>query len=131
MGGEIIVEFQRLFPQKVDSLIICASTPTAETEIGYSNRLKLAESIEKKGMFEYTKKHVHKYINTNETIVDSEAYKHLFGMMTGTRIKGAVASHRGRAERRINCDYLKKINIPTLVIAGGKIISLIQMMLKK
>ena len=31
MGGQIIVEFQRLFPARVKSLIICASTPKAET----------------------------------------------------------------------------------------------------
>lgn len=41
-------------------------------------------------------------------------------MMTATQKEGAVASHKGRAERRNNFDYLKHIKIPTLVIAGEK-----------
>ena len=39
-------------------------------------------------------------------------------MMVNTKKEGAVASHRGRAERRNNYPYLAKIIIPTLVIAG-------------
>ena len=39
-------------------------------------------------------------------------------MMAETKVEGAIAAHRGRAERRDNFQYLKKIKIPTLVIAG-------------
>lgn len=118
MGGQIIVEFQRLFPSRVKSLIICASTPTAETEESYRNRLELAASITKTGMYEYTQNDIHKYINLEEVGVDSDVYQHLFKMMTETKKEGAVASHKGRAERRNNFDYLKNINVPSLVIAG-------------
>lgn len=118
MGGQIIVEFQRLFPQKVRSLIICASLPNAETPESYSDRLELAHSINKMGMLEYTKKDIHKYLNTSIIEKNSEVYQHLFKMMTETSVEGAVASHRGRAERRGNTNHLKNINIPTLVIAG-------------
>jgi len=120
MGGQIIVEFQRLFPSRVSSLIICASTPNSETEESYRNRLSLAETIDKIGMEEYTKNDIHKYINLNEVEIDSDVYNHLFKMMTETKKEGAVASHRGRAERRNNFGYLNQIKIPTLVIAGEK-----------
>ncbi|HFA49728.1 MAG TPA: alpha/beta hydrolase [Bacteroidetes bacterium] len=120
MGGQIIVEFQRLFPHRVRSLIICASTPNAETKESYAKRLALAGSILEKGMLEYTKEDIHKYINLEEAGGNSEVYRHLFKMMAETETKGAVASHRGRAERRNNFEYLKKIKIPTLVIAGEK-----------
>ena len=120
MGGQIIVEFQRLFPARVESLIICASTPNSETEESYANRLKLAESIRQIGMLEYTKNDIHKYINLDEVEQNSEVYQHLFKMMTETRREGAIASHKGRAERRNNFNYLKNIEIPTLVIAAEK-----------
>lgn len=120
MGGQIIVEFQRSFPARVQSLIICASTPYSESEEGYKNRLKLADTINQIGMLEYTKKDIHKYINLEETSTDTEVYQHLFNMMTTTPKEGAVASHKGRAERRNNFNYLKNIKIPTLVIAGEK-----------
>jgi len=112
--------FKRLFPARAASLIICASTPNSETEKSYENRLKLAESIGEIGMFEYTKNDIYKYINLDEVKQGSEVYQHLFKMMTETRVEGAVASHRGRAERRNNFNYLKHIKIPTLVIAGEK-----------
>ncbi|MFK7936399.1 MAG: alpha/beta fold hydrolase, partial [Saprospiraceae bacterium] len=120
MGGQIIVEFQRLFPQRVKSLVIAASTPTAETSESYTNRLKIAANIEQIGMLEYTKNDIHKYINLDQISKVSATYQHLFTMMSNTKVQGAVASHRGRAERRDNFAYLKQIEIPTLVIAAEK-----------
>ncbi len=120
MGGQIIVEFHRLFPARVNSMIICASLPNAESETSYRNRLELAELIENIGMLEYTKNDIQKYINLEKIDTDSAVYKHLFKMMTSTTKEGAVASHKGRAERRDNFRHLKNITIPTLVIAGEK-----------
>jgi len=120
MGGQIIVEFQRLFPARVNSLIICASLPNAETAESYKNRLNLVASMNKIGMLEYTKKDIHKYINLDEIKTNSEVYHHLFKMMTETKKEGAIASHKGRAERRNNFGHLKSIDLPTLVIAGEK-----------
>ena len=120
MGGQIIVEFHRLFPARVQSLIICASTPTAETIDSYNSRLQLAESILQTGMEEYSRNDIHKYMNLDEVGKDAETYKHLYEMMSSTTVEGAVASHRGRAERRNNFEHLKYIQVPTLVIAGEK-----------
>ncbi len=118
MGGQIIVEFQRLFPHRVKSLVLCASLPNGETEESYTNRLMLADEIETIGMLQYTKNDIHKYINLNELKEDAEPYQHLFKMMSETSAKGAVASHKGRAERRDNTKYAQTIAVPTLLIAG-------------
>jgi len=120
MGGQIIVEFQRLFPARVKSLIICASIPNSETSESHQNRLLLAETINKIGMTEYTENHIHKYINLDLIEIGSPVYSHLFQMMSETKKEGAVASHKGRAERRDNSNYLNEIKIPTLIIAGEK-----------
>lgn len=120
MGGQIIVEFSRLFPEKTNSLVICASTPNSETETSYGKRLMLANEISKIGMVNHTEQTIHKYINTEINGPESEVYRHLFDMMSTTPTQGAVASHRGRAERRDNTDYLEKIDKPTLVVAAGK-----------
>ncbi|MEJ2614524.1 MAG: alpha/beta hydrolase [Ignavibacteriaceae bacterium] len=61
MGGQIIVEFTRLFPDRVISLVICDSTPTGETKPSYYKRLDLAERIQSIGMQQYTEKDIHKY----------------------------------------------------------------------
>ena len=120
MGGQIVVEFQRLFPARCESLIICASTPKAESTDSYNNRLRLAHEIAEIGMEEYTRNDIHKYINLEINNEDSVIYQHLFQMMSSTPDQGAIASHRGRAERRDNFNCLKNINIPALVIAGAK-----------
>ena len=118
MGGQIIVEFCRLFPSRVQSLIICASTPNAETAESYQKRLMLANEINQIGMIEHTKNDIHKYLNMNNISTNSPIYQHLFQMMSETSKEGAIASHRGRAERRDNFKYLKYIKVPSLIIAG-------------
>lgn len=120
MGGQIIVELQRLFPQKVKSLILCASLPNAESLESRKSRLQLADNIKTIGMLEYTRNDIHKYINLIESTKESEAYKHLFKMMSETKVEGAVASHKGRAERRDNSEYVKHIKVPVLVVAGER-----------
>lgn len=120
MGGQIIVEFQRLFPARVKSLVICASTPNAETPETYRNRLALADAILEAGMTKYTEQDIHKYIHLEAVGIGSQVYEHLFQMMSQTPKEGAAASHRGRAERRNNFPYLAQIKVPTLVIAGEK-----------
>ncbi len=118
MGGQIIIEFLRLFPKKVNSLIICASSPVAENDQSYKHRLKLAESINKIGMKEYSNEEIHKYLHPSTIDTKNEVYNHLLTMMQNTSVEGAVASHRGRAERRNNFPYLREIKVPSLVIAG-------------
>ena len=49
---------------------------------------------------------------------DGEVYKHLYSMMTKTAAEGAVASHRGRAKRRSNLEYVAEIRVPVLVLVG-------------
>ncbi|MBA3673833.1 MAG: alpha/beta hydrolase [Chitinophagaceae bacterium] len=118
MGGQIIIEFARLFPHRTISLIICDSNPSAENETSYKNRLLLAEKINSIGIIEYTNHDINKYLNQSTIDNNKEVYQHLYKMMTATKTEGAVASHKGRAERRNNCGYLKSIRFPTLVIVG-------------
>ena len=118
MGGQIIVEFLRLFPEKVKSLIMCASSPTAENEQSYKKRMELAERIRKIGMKEYSIEDIHKYLHPQTIEAKNEVYNHLLAMMQNTPTEGAIASHKGRSERRDNFKYLREIKVPSLVIAG-------------
>lgn len=118
MGGQIIVEFARLFPHRSKSLVICASTPNSETSSSFKSRLNKAAEIEQFGMLKHTQETISNYININLHPPGSEVYDHLFQMMSKTPDSGAVASHRGRAERRNNFSFLGQLTIPTLVVAG-------------
>ena len=118
MGGQIAVEFTRLFPGRVLSLVISGSSPAGETKASYFKRLELAERIMSIGMKEYTEQDIYKYLHSNTIKENGTAYKHLYQMMIDTKLEGAVASHRGRAERRDNFNYIKRIKIPSLIIVG-------------
>lgn len=118
MGGQIIVEFARLFPHRTKSLVICASTPAAETEATYQKRMANVSEIEAIGMVEHTQKTITNYINTRLHPKGSEVYEHLHAMMIGTPDSGAIAAHRGRAERRDNTLHLPRLSVPVLVVAG-------------
>ncbi len=120
MGGQIIVEFARLFPARVKSLIICASSPKAENTESYQNRLALADYIEQVGMAEYTDRDIKKYLHPQTPEKDPAVFEHLDQMMRTTPSAGAVAAHQGRAERRDNFPYLPQLKAPVLVIAGAE-----------
>lgn len=118
MGGQIIVEFCRLFPMRVKSLVICASLPSAESENSYLKRIQTSQDISETGMSLHTEQTIHKYINIKNSSPGSEIYEHLYEMMSTTTSIGAIAAHKGRAERRDNTEYLKISAKPTLVIAA-------------
>jgi len=118
MGGQIIIEFARLFPRRVRSLVICDSNPAGETKTSRSNRLELAQRMLSIGMEEYAKEDIHKYVHPKTMAERAEAYDHLYEMMINTKVEGAAASHMGRAERRDNYNYLQQIKVPTMVIVG-------------
>jgi pimeloyl-ACP methyl ester carboxylesterase len=118
MGGQISLEFARLFPHRALSLILCDCDPSAETETAYHNRLALANKIDAAGMKEYTDNEIHNYLHKDTIENNKEVYQHLYEMMTATQKQGAVASHKGRAERRDNYPFLSSIKVPTLVVAG-------------
>ena len=118
MGGQIIVEFTRLFPDRVISLIICDSSPAGETKPSYYKRLDLAERIQSIGMQEYTEKDIYKYLHPDTIKQRGTAYNLLYQMMINTKLDGAVASLRGRADRRDNFNHLRRIKVPALVVVG-------------
>jgi len=120
MGGQIVVEFARLFPHRTLSLVVCDTSPAAETEASYHNRLELIQRMLTIGMTKYTQEDIHKYLHPATIRDRKDVYDHLFQMMTRTHIEGAVASHRGRAERRDNLGYQKKISIPALFVVGDQ-----------
>ena len=120
MGGQIIVEFARLFPHRTKSLVICGSNPAAENDATYQSRLGLATEIDQIGMVAYTDADIHKYLHKKTISENQEVYQHLYRLMAGTSTKGAVASHRGRAERRDNYHFLAQISVPVLVIVGDE-----------
>ncbi len=117
MGGQIVLEFLRLFPYKVKALIIVDSDARGETADSRRQRFERVDSILRDGMKKHTEDSIHQYI-APASIGHEPVYTHLYNMMSNTSAEGAVAAHRGRAERRDHMSFLPQINVPTLIVVG-------------
>lgn len=119
MGGQIVLEFYRLFPDRVSALVIADSDARGETPESYQRRMDLIALIEQVGMKRYTDEHIHEYI-APASLCNPVVRDHLYDMMTSTRVEAAVAAHRGRAERRDHVGALASITVPTLLVVGSE-----------
>jgi len=117
MGGQILLDFYRLFPHKVKALIIASSDARGETPESYRQRLQKAATILEVGMKQHTDDTIHQYI-APASMKNAPVYTHLYEMMTTTTAEGATAAHKGRGERRDHLPILPHIHVPTLIVVG-------------
>jgi len=117
MGGQIVLDFYRMFPHKVTALIIVDSDARGETPESYRQRLQKAASILETGMKQHTDDTIHQYIAA-ASMKNVPVYAHLYEMMTTTTAEGAAAAHKGRGERRDHLSLLPHIQVPTLIVVG-------------
>jgi 3-oxoadipate enol-lactonase len=119
MGGQIVLDFYRLFPRRVKAIIIADSDARGETPETYDRRLLLGETLLKDGMKKYTDEHIHEYLAPT-SMQNEPMYSHLYRMMTQTKPEGAAAAHRGRAERRSHLAILPGVTVPALIVVGAE-----------
>ena len=117
MGGQIVLDFYRLFPEKVKALVIADSDARGETPESHRLRLQKADAIIKTGMKQHTDDTIHQYIAA-ASLANQPMYAHLYEMMSSTSAEGAAAAHRGRAERRDHLPILSTIRVPSLIVVG-------------
>jgi len=117
MGGQIVLDFYRLFPHKVNALVIVDSDARGETPETHQQRLQKADLIIATGMRQHTDDTILQYI-APASMNNQAVYTHLYEMMSSTKAEGAAAAHRGRADRRDHLPILSNIRIPTLIVVG-------------
>ena len=116
MGGQIVMEFYRLFPDRVRGLLLADTSPVAETEHGRQARHATADRLLAEGMGPYAEEVLPKMVAPAAVpaVVD-----HVLGMMRGTPPAGAAAALRGRAERPDYVATLSRAAVPALVVVGS------------
>ena len=119
MGGQIVLDCYRLFPQRFTALVIVDSDARGETPESAARRLELADTILADGMIKHTRQTIHKYV-AKASLDNPAVYQPLFKMMSTTKPEGAAAAHRGRAERRDHIKLLPSIAVPALIIVGSE-----------
>ncbi len=120
MGGYVLFNFFRLFPEKVSALIFCDTNFAADSEEKRKGRFELIEKIEKDGSKALIENMlpdlISEFTGENQPHLVIEIEK----MFSDTTSQAAIAALRGMAERLDHTEILKKINVPTALIFGAE-----------
>lgn len=120
MGGQIAMEFCRLFPERVAGLLLAATFAQAETAEGKVQRYRIADRLETEGMAAYADEALPKML-APETLQDRpELARMVLQMMQSAPPAGAAAALRGRAERPDYSEVMARLQVPALIVAGNR-----------
>ncbi len=119
MGGQIVLEFYRLFPQRARALILSDTFAQLDTDERRQARYDTADRLVNEGMRRYADEVLTKMIAPRTLDEQPEVAAHVLSMMWGTPPEGAAAALRGRAERQDYTSLLPEIAVPTLIIVGS------------
>jgi len=119
MGGQITMEFHRLFPQRVRALILADTSPVAETDEGKAARNAMADRLLAEGIGGYADEVIDRMVAPYNVTGTPEVARHVLAMMRATSPEGAAAALRGRAERPDFRESLARAAVPALVVVGA------------
>ncbi|EST33135.1 alpha/beta fold hydrolase [Streptomyces niveus] len=120
MGGQIVLEFYRLFPERVRALVLADTFAAAETEAGRAARNATADRLLREGMGPYADEVLTKMVTPRNAEVLPAVAGHVRDMMRGAPPEGAAAALRGRAERPDYVGMLGRVAVPALVVVGSE-----------
>ncbi|NIH78398.1 alpha/beta fold hydrolase [Amycolatopsis viridis] len=120
MGGQIVMECHRLFPDRIRGLVLADTSPRAETAAGRRNRTEMADRLLREGLRPYADEVLTKMVAPANVEAMPDVAEHVHRMMRGTSPEGAAAALRGRAERPDYVPTLAGVGVPTLVVVGDQ-----------
>ncbi|TCO50636.1 alpha/beta fold hydrolase [Actinocrispum wychmicini] len=116
MGGQIAMEFHRLFPTRLRAWLLADTFPGVDTPDGRQFRYDTADRLEQEGMAGYADEVIWKMVSPR----NEHAAAHVLRMMRDAPPLGAAAALRARAERPDYVHMLTQVRIPTLIVAGSE-----------
>jgi pimeloyl-ACP methyl ester carboxylesterase len=118
MGGQIVMQFQRLFPNRVRGLILADTSATADSPTVRLTRLAIADRLEREGMHAHANELLPQMVTSTTVLERPDVTRHVLKMMETTSALGSAAALRARADRPDFGAGLAHIQAPTLVIVG-------------
>jgi pimeloyl-ACP methyl ester carboxylesterase len=119
MGGQIVMEVYRLFPERIRGLVLADTSAQAETPAGRAARHAMADRLEEEGMAPYATDVLPKMVAPHNVEALPAVADHVMAMMLATRPEGAAAALRGRAGRPDYVETLGQVAVPALVVVGS------------
>ncbi len=118
IGGYILFEFWRNFPQQVTSFVFLSTRSGSDSEAARALRLHSADEVMERGPESFIEANLPRLLgeSTQRNRPDLvTAARHTMRFMTAEKI---AAAQRGMAARPDSTPTLPTIKVPTLVIAG-------------
>ena len=119
LGGQIVLEFYRQFPERVAALVLADTFATLDTPEVKQNRYRTAERLRREGMEPYSSEVLPKMMAPANIAAYPAVAQHVLEMMRTTSPEGAAAALIGRAERQDYTPLLGSITVPALIVVGN------------
>lgn len=117
MGGLVAMELGLHHPERVQGLVLAATTAAPVTPEEARIRRDTAERLERDGMLDHALEMAGRLFGPRARR-DPDLVEPVIGMMLHAQPHGAAAALRGRAERPDYARLLPELRVPSLVIAG-------------
>jgi pimeloyl-ACP methyl ester carboxylesterase len=117
MGGLVAMELGLRDPDRIDGLVLAATTAAPVTPEEARTRRETAERLERDGMLDHALDMAGRLFGPAARR-DPDLVEPVLSMMLHAQPSGAAAALRGRAERPDYSRLLRELLVPTLVIAG-------------
>ena len=120
MGGYVLWQCLRAFPESIRAIVLCDTKATADTPDAAANRLKMAESVVTTGPRPVAEAMLPKLLAEGTRESQPEVVEQVDGMIRGCDPAAIAASQRGMAQRPDVSGELASCSWPALAIVGAE-----------
>ncbi len=118
MGGYVVFEFLRQFPQRVRALGLFSTRAAADSPEAREGRLKTAQKIQADGLQPFSKAILPKLLGKTTLESNPAAVRQVTDLILANKPEGVADALLAMADRRDSSDLLPAIRVPMLVVAG-------------
>lgn len=118
MGGYIVFSLLRKAPDKFPAVILSNTRPEADTREGRKNRMNMSALLFENGSSTAKDAMIPKLLSEQTLQENSKLIDELSSSILSMNPDGLVHASLAMAYRKDSTEYLNKIQVPTLVIAG-------------
>ena len=118
LGGYVVFECLRLFPERVSALILANTRPEPDSEEIRENRKKMARRVAEEGVGVLIELQMERLLAPETLESNVRVVEKVRTMILESNPNGVVAALGAMRERPDSTPLLGKIEVPTLVIGG-------------
>ncbi len=120
MGGYIAMEFARMFPDRLQALLLCDTRTSPDSPEVRQNRYRLAISVTQTGMSPVAESMIPNLLASKTLETSPQTVEFLRQMICSQNPAGTAAAARGMAEREDTTSLLEKMDFIVGFICGSE-----------